>query len=227
MTINEYLYFLDTGLVHGLITIIGILISIIVLVFRTPRYVKQFTFWISNYYYKIYNKQKVKTDIQKILEQASTAVSLYDEMIGFFQSTHIGIYSFHNGDVSLDNIHLYKLSMIDERSRYYTLIQHNRDLSANIFIEILNKCKDSDYYELDKHSTPVIFIKEQLLTLESINYVYWTVQWEDGIPSFALTIATKNKLSDKLLKEIVKYRLMLHQIYNNKLETITYELLKR
>jgi hypothetical protein len=225
--IHEFLEIYNQEYVRFFITITGILISIIVILYRTPRYIKQITFWISNYYYKIYNKQKVKTDIQKILEQASIAVSIYDEIIGFFQSTHVGIYSFHNGDVSLDNIHLYKLSMIDERSRYYTLIQQNRELSANIFIEILNKCKKNDYYELDKHTTPVIFIKEQLATLESINYVYWTVQWEDDIPSFALTISTKNKLSESKVKEILKYRLMLHQIYNNSLEPITHELLKR
>ena len=114
---NEISEFLHKDYVELFITIIGILISIIVILYKTPMHIKRVTYWISNYYYKIYNKQKVKTDIQKILEQASIAVSLYDEMIGFFQSTHIGIYSFHNGEVSLDNIHLYKLSMVDERSR--------------------------------------------------------------------------------------------------------------
>ena len=224
---NEISEFLHKDYVEFFITIIGILISIIVILYKTPKHIKKVTYWISNYYYKIYNKQKVKTDIQKILEQASTAVSIYDEMIGFFQAIHIGVYSFHNGDVSLDNIHLYKLSMIDERSRYYTLIQQNRELSANIFIEILNNCKQKDYYELDKHTTSVIFVKEQLATLDSLNYVYWTVQWEDGIPSFALTIATKDKLPMSKLKEIVKYRLMLNQTYNNNLEPITLELYKR
>jgi hypothetical protein len=175
----------------------------------------------------MYSKQKVKTDIEKILEEGAVAVSLFDEMIGFFKAIHIGVFSFHNGTVSLDNVHLYKLSMVDERSRYYTLIQQNKDLPANILMEIINHCKTNEYYELNKHTTNIIFLKEQFAALESINYVYYSIQWEDDIPSFALTIATKDKMDEVHLSQIFSKRITLHQIYNKKLEPITHDLYKR
>jgi hypothetical protein len=227
MTINEFIFYLESPIVKVLTTILVILISGIFFSFKIPRYLKRIDYWLSNYYYKLYSKQIVKTDIEKILKQSSIAVSIYDEMIGFFKATHVGIYSFHNGNIALDNTHLYKITMIDERSRHYSLIRHNKDISANIVFEIINHCKSNDYYLLDKNETNIIFIKEQLSVLDDINYIYYSIHWEEQIPSFGIAISTKYKIREEDLIGISKYRTILHQIYNKKLETNTHSLIVR
>lgn len=203
-------------------SIIGILITIIFALLSGKRRVKEGIMYIQQIYYMIKYK-KIKPFATNLLNRKHYVIPILDEMIGYYQSSHIGIYTFHNGVIDLSNQHLLKVSMIDERSRYFSIIKNNQSIPLNIYADIILHCSNNNYYELDVNNTTIMFLKEQFKILPTINFVYYTIYWDYNKPQFMITICINNKLNEEQLNKIFDYKVTIKKIINYELEQTKYQ----
>lgn len=206
------------------ITIVGILISTIIAILNGKRYVKTAITYLQEIFY-IFKYRKVKSFASNLLNRKVYIMPILDEMIGFFQSSHIGIYTFHNGTVSLDNQHLLKTTMIDERSRYFSIIRENQSIPLSIYTDIILHCVNNNYYELNVNNTDIIFLKEQFKLIPTVHFVYYTSYWNENTPEFLLSICTHKQLTQEQLDKIFEYKITLKKIINQELEETKYKML--
>ena len=171
----------------------------------------------------MFKYKKIKPFATNLLNRKEYVVPILDEMIGDYQSSHIGIYTFHNGIVDLANHHLLKVTMIDERTRYFSIIRSNQNIPLCIYNEIVLHCIDHEYYELDIENTDNLSLKTEFKVLPTIHYVYYSIQWLEDKPQFMISICTHKKLNQEQLSRIFEYRVTIKKIINFELEQTKYE----
>jgi hypothetical protein len=220
---------IDSNLTRVLLSVIAILLYLIYSFIKSKKYIPRLIKVVALISYYFTKPQKHNTiTIKDVMNKRHITVSVLDEMIGYFESSHIGIFVFHNGTIALNGIHLFKISMIDERSRYYSVIMENQNLPASLFIDLIEDVKINGYVEIDKQTTSITWLKEALNALPLINYMYYAIQFIDNVPEYVISIGTYSRLSKSKIDKFVNYyKPTLNQIYSNRLENNLYENLKR
>jgi hypothetical protein len=112
--------------------------------------------------------------------------------------------------------------MVDERSRYFSIIRENQNIPLNIFSDIILGCLVNDYYELHVATTDIIYLKEEIRQLPSVNFVYYSIYCDNGIPQFMLSICTNKELSQEEKERIFTYRTTIKKIIKYELEETKY-----
>lgn len=212
-----------------LVGVIAFLIYIIYSITTSKKYIKRIAKLINTWTLR-FSKPRVNhtISIQDILDKRHVSVTILDEMIGYFEAAHIGVFVFHNGSVSLNGLHLYKISMIDERSRLYSVVMENQNLPASLFLDLILEIKEKKYVEVDKLTTNISWLKDALAPLTNINYMYYTIHFTNDTPEYVISVGTTKKLDKKQLEKLTNYyNPLLNQMYSNRLENNFYEALKR
>ncbi len=216
---NEFLQHLKDNAVVS--SIFGTLIFILIGIIKGEKRLSRIISTIKYFSY-IFKFNKLRSFASDLLFRKELVLPILDEMIGKFDATHIGIYTFHNGTVDINNKHLYKLTMIDERCRQYSMIKNMANIPLVIFSDIILDCVDSEYSYIKLDETNNVFLKESYSFLPFIHYVYHTIQWENGLPKFLISIATHNTIPEEKLKLIFNYRVILKKIINFEIDDNTY-----
>ena len=113
--------------------------------------------------------------------------------------------------------------MIDERTRYFSIIKSNQNIPLNIYTDIVLHCMNHEYYELDVHKTDIVALKEEFSVLPTVQYVYYSIQWLDDKPQFMISICSSKKLNEEQVDKIFEYRITIKKVISFELEQTKYE----
>jgi hypothetical protein len=208
-----------------LLSIICFLSIIIFSLIQKDRNIKEILKYLKLIFYFLKFK-KYKSFASEVLLSRNYLVPTLDEMIGFFKSEHIGLYTFHNGVIDFSKKHLFKISMIDERSRLYSLIVSNQNLPASVFKDVVYNLINNDYYCCNLELCENIYLTETYSMIPSIKYLYFTIEWNNDIPVFMVSIATNKPILEEDLNKIRDYRVVLKKTISGELESTKYDNLK-